>query len=129
MRHPKDKPKVERGVPYARERFFKGGDFKDLADVREQAQSWCRDVAGLRIHGTTRRKPLVVFQDEERQALIPWDGEPYEIADWRNAKVHADHHIQAGRPCTRCRPPCVLQVSGWRSGWTASWCISITGAS
>ena len=23
-RHPKDKPKVERGVPYARERFFKG---------------------------------------------------------------------------------------------------------
>ena len=28
-RHPKDKPKVERGVPYARERFFKGGDFQD----------------------------------------------------------------------------------------------------
>ena len=48
----------------------------------------------LRIHGTTRRKPLVVFQDEERQALIPWDGEPYEIANWRNAKVHQDHHVQ-----------------------------------
>ena len=27
-RHPKDKPNVERGVPYARERFFKGGDFR-----------------------------------------------------------------------------------------------------
>ena len=26
VRHPKDKPKVERGVPYARERFFKGGE-------------------------------------------------------------------------------------------------------
>ena len=25
--HPKDRPKVERGVPYARERFFKGADF------------------------------------------------------------------------------------------------------
>ena len=48
-RHPKDKPKVERGVPYARERFFKGGEFRDLADVREQARRWCRDVAGLRI--------------------------------------------------------------------------------
>ena len=59
--HPKDKPKVERGVPYVRERFFKGGDFRDLDDVREQAVRWCRDVAGLRIHGTTRRKPLVVF--------------------------------------------------------------------
>ena len=93
-RHPKDKPKVERGVPYARERFFKGGQFRDLADVRNQAWGWCRDVAGLRIHGTTRRKPLVVFQDEEREALLPWDGEPYEIADWREAKVHQDHHIQ-----------------------------------
>ena len=48
----------------------------------------------MRIHGTTRKKPLVVFQDEERHALLPWDGEPYEIADWRNATVHQDHHIQ-----------------------------------
>ena len=93
-RHPKDKPKVERGVQYARERFFKGGEFKDLADVRDQAQRWCSQVAGLRIHGTTRRQPLVVFQDEERQALLPWDGQPYEIAYWRTAKVHQDHHIQ-----------------------------------
>ena len=94
VRYPKDKPKVERGVPYARERFFKGGEFHNLADVREQARRWCLDVAGLRIHGTTRRKPLVVFQDEERQALLPWDGEAYEIADWREAKVHQDHHVQ-----------------------------------
>ena len=57
VRHPKDKPKVERGVPYARERFFKGGEFSGQTDVREQARRWCRDVAGLRIHGTTRRKP------------------------------------------------------------------------
>ena len=34
VRHPKDNPKVERGVPYARERFFKGGDFRDLARSR-----------------------------------------------------------------------------------------------
>ena len=36
----------------------------------------------------------MVFQDEERDTLLPWDGEPYEIADWRTAKVHPDHHIQ-----------------------------------
>ena len=96
-------------MPYARERFFKGGEFRDLADVREQARHWCCDVAGLRIHGTTRRKPLVVFQDEERQALIPWDGEAYEIADWRGAKVHQDHHIQCRSalysvPASLCPP-------------------------
>ena len=114
-RHPKEKPKVERGVPYARERFFKGGEFGELADVREQSQRWCRDVAGLRIHGTTRRKPLVVFQDEERQALLPWDGEPYEIADWREAKVHQDHHIQCRQalysvPSSLCPPGQKVEV-------------------
>ena len=78
VRHPKDKPHVERGVQYVRERFFKGGDFDGLAHLRAEAARWCRDVAGMRVHGTTRRRPLQVFQDEERQALAPWDGEPYE---------------------------------------------------
>ena len=93
-RHPRDKPKVERGVPYVRERFFKGAGFDGLAQVRSAAPQWRREVAGQRIHGTTRQQPLVVFQDEERAALTPWDGEPYEIAHWRTARVHPDHHIQ-----------------------------------
>ena len=93
VRHPKDKPKVERGVQYVRERFFKGGEFRDLADLREQAARWCRDVAGQRIHGTTRRQPLAVFLDEERHTLTPWDGESYEITQWRTVKVHPDHHV------------------------------------
>ena len=93
VRHPKDKPKVERSVSYVRERLFKGGDFHGLAHLRTEAQRWCLEVAGQRIHGTTRRKPLLVFQDEERHALLPWDGEPYEITHWRTAKVHPDHHV------------------------------------
>ena len=93
VRHPKDKPKVERGIQYVRERFFKGGEFKDLADLREQGRDWCRDVAGMRIHGTTHKKPLLVFQDEERHSLILWNGEPYVITHWRTVKVHPDHHV------------------------------------
>ncbi len=93
VRHPKDKPHVERGVQYVRERFFKGGEFRDLTHLREEAARWCREVAGLRVHGTTRRQPLQVFQDEELQALAEWDGEPYEVTGWRTAKVHPDHHV------------------------------------
>ena len=84
---------MERGVQYVRERFFKGGNFKDLVDVRDQAIRWCRDVAGQRIHGTTRRQPLAVFLDEERGRLAPWDGQPYEFTQWRTVKVHPDHHV------------------------------------
>ena len=109
VRRPKDKPKVERGVQYVRERFFKGSDFNGLGHVRSEARRWCIKVAGQRIHGTTRRLPLVVFQEEECHTLLPWDGEPYDIADWRNATVHPDHHIQCQQalysvPWDRCPP-------------------------
>ena len=91
VRHPRDKPRVERGVPYVRERFFKGGEFTGLSDMRSAARRWCLEVAGQRIHGTTRKQPLAVFRQEER--LGEWDAEPYEMTDWRTAKVHPDHHI------------------------------------
>ena len=83
--------------------------------MRVQAQRWRRDVAGLLIHGTTFRQPLVVFQDEERQVLLPWDGEPYEIADWREAKVHQDHHNQCLQalysvPSSLCPPGQKVEV-------------------
>ena len=45
--HAKDKPKVERQVPYARERFFKGGQFHGLADLRQQARRWCLEATAM----------------------------------------------------------------------------------
>ena len=93
VRHPRDKPRVERGVPYVRERFFKGGEFTGLSDMRSAARRWCLEVAGQRVHGTTRKQPLAVFRQEERHTLGEWDAEPYEMTDWRTAKVHPDHHI------------------------------------
>ena len=93
VRKPRDKPRVERSVPYVRERLFKGAQFRDLAELRDAARRWSLEVAGQRIHGTTRKRPLEVFEEEERPLLAPWDGEPYEVPDWRTAKVHADHHV------------------------------------
>ena len=115
VRHPQDKPKVERGVPYVRERFFKGADFADLTHVRAAAPKWCLEVAGQRIHGTTRQKPLVAFQDQERHALLPWDGDPYEIAHWRSHTVHQDYHVQCRQalysvPSHLCRPGQKVEV-------------------
>ena len=98
--------------------------------LRGDAQRWCLEVAGQRIHGTTQRQPLVVFQDEERNALLPWDGEPYEITHWRTAKVHPDHHV--GLPVRTVLGAVIILPTGvrrWKSGWTASWCASTTGAS
>jgi transposase len=113
--HPKDKPRVERGISYVRERFFKGGQFMGLSDLRAQAKRWCLEVAGQRVHGTTRRLPLVVFQEEEQGALLPYNGEPYDVPDWRTAKVHPDHHIACqyalySVPSTACPPGNKVEV-------------------
>ncbi|MCY3923632.1 MAG: hypothetical protein OXG27_14730 [Chloroflexi bacterium] len=78
------------------------------------------EVAGQRIHGASRRRPLEVFEREERSARSPWDGAPDEPADWRSAKVHPDHHIACqyalySVPAALCPPgPCSS------SGMTAS---------
>lgn len=115
VRHPRDKPHVERGVPYARERFWKGGQFADLADARAQGERWCREVAGQRVHGTTRKLPLVVFEEEERAHLLPYDGILYDVPIWRDVVVHPDHHVSVqyalySAPGTTCPPGTKLEA-------------------
>jgi len=117
VRHPQDKPKVERHVNYVRERFFKGGQFHGLMDIRAQAIRWCLEVAGPRVHGTTRRLPLVVFNEEEKSTLLPWDGEPYDVPDWHDVTVHPDHHIAYrcalySAPNSTCPQGTKLEVRG-----------------
>lgn len=115
VRHPRDKPRVERSIPYVRERLFKGGTFRDVHDLRNAARDWCISVAGLRVHGTTRRQPLVVFRDEELPHITPWDSEPYEVPDWREARVHPDHHVSCRSalysvPSSLCPPGETVEV-------------------
>jgi transposase len=92
--HPKDKPAVENHVRFARERFFKGESFIDLEDMKRRALHWCREIAGRRIHGTTRCIPLEVFEAEEKTALIPLRPERFVVPTWGRCTVHPDHHIR-----------------------------------
>jgi transposase len=97
VRHPTGKPKVERGIPYAREDFFRGEDFRDLLDMRQRALHWSRETAGTRLHGTTRRVPRVVFETEERATLLPAPTTPFDRPTWAEATIHPDHHLQFQR--------------------------------
>lgn len=96
-RHATGKPKVERTVPYAREDFFRGETFRDLAEMQTRATAWCRDLAGTRVHGTTRQVPRVVFETTEQAALLPLAPEPFDRPTWARCTVHPDHHIHFRR--------------------------------
>jgi len=93
-RHPKGKPKVERNVQYVRENFFRGEEWLDRDHVQREARRWCLEVAGQRVHGTTRKRPLAVFENEERAKLKPLVAEHFDPPAWAEAKVHPDHHVQ-----------------------------------
>jgi hypothetical protein len=98
VRHPQDKPRVENQVAYVRERWFAGEKFRaDLDELREAATGWCRDVAGARVHGTTRRVPREVYELEERPHMIALREGTFDVPTWTKAKVHPDHHAQIAR--------------------------------
>lgn len=92
---PKDRARVERLIPYIRESFWKGRDFSglDLEGINQALEEWCRKVAGMRIHGTTRSRPLEVFLALEKLALKPLPREPFERATWYRSSMGDDCHI------------------------------------
>lgn len=96
-RHPRDKARVERSIGYVRRSFFAGEEFRDIFDARRRAERWCLHTAGLRIHGTTGRRPLEVFRSEEQPALLPAPERPYELPHYAEPKVHRDYHIEVCR--------------------------------
>lgn len=94
VRHPEGKATVENQVKYVRENFFKGESFTDREHAQRQAERWCRTTAGLRLHGTTRKRPLLVFEKQEQPALLPLSAERFDVPVWAVCKVHPDHHVR-----------------------------------
>jgi transposase len=69
------KGKVESGVKYFKRNFLPGRTFVDDHDLLEQLREWERDVADVRVHGTTHERPVDRFA-RERPALIATAGQP-----------------------------------------------------
>ena len=96
VRSPQDKPRVERAVQYVRGNFWAGETFADLADAQARAEAWCRERAGMRIHGTTARRPAEMFTELEAGCLLPVP-EPYDVPIFTRVKVHRDYHVEVAR--------------------------------
>lgn len=96
VRSPKDKARVERVVQFVRGNFWDGETFTDLTDAQQRVEAWCRERAGMRIHGTTRARPAEVFADREAPALLPAPS-GYDVPIFREVKVHRDFHVEVAK--------------------------------
>ncbi len=94
-RSPEKKGKVEAGVKYTKSSFVAPRDLDALGieGAAKELLRWLHEVADVRIHGTTRERPIDLFLREERSAMKDLPPIRFEIVVWKQAKVHPDSHI------------------------------------
>jgi transposase len=90
---PQKKGKVESAVKYVKNNALKGRHGESIEDINKYLERWVVEIAGARCHGTTGKRPLEVFDAEERAALLALPARPYEPVLWKKASVHQDSHV------------------------------------
>jgi hypothetical protein len=70
------KGKTENGVGYVKKNAIAGRCFGTWEALEAHLDSWTREVAEVRIHGTTGETPISRFVSAEAKALKPTSGVP-----------------------------------------------------
>jgi hypothetical protein len=100
---PQENLKVERPFWYLEQSFLNGREFKDRQDLKSQLQLWLRQVNDMRVHGTTKKRPIDMFIQEQaylqplpanhydtsvvihkvvnHESCIYWDGYQYVVPE------------------------------------------------
>ena len=90
---PQKKGIVESGVKYVKGNFLALREFRNLTDLNEQARAWVIQVAGQRVHGTTRQAPLSLFAIE-RPLLKALPAIAPDLGTWHRVTLHPDCHVK-----------------------------------
>lgn len=76
---PQTKGKVERPFQYVESSLLGGRTFRSLEHLNEVARWWLANVADLRVHGTTKKRPIDLHA-EELAHLLPLPANHYDTA-------------------------------------------------
>ena len=90
---PQHKGKVERSIDYVKGNFLAGRGELVLNEANQAARRWCLETAGQRLHGTTKQKPMERFEQTEKAVLLPLPEQPYDLASWKQVRLHRDCHV------------------------------------
>lgn len=90
---PRVKGKVERGVGYLKGSFLEGRAFVDVDDLNRQLDVWLDTVANVRLHGTTKARPVDRFAADQA-AMRPLAAVPhYDVRPIEHRQAANDCHI------------------------------------
>ena len=89
------KGKDERGVGYVKRNAIAGRRFESFEALRAHLATWTREIADVRIHGTTGEAPALRFERDERTALAPIaDRAPFVQVREVVRHVHSDACVE-----------------------------------
>lgn len=92
------KGKDERGVGYVKRNAIAGREFASWAAFEAHLDAWTREVAEVRVHGTTGEAPIVRFRRDEAAALQPIAGRPpFQQTRELIRRVQADCCVEVDR--------------------------------
>ena len=84
---PYEKGRIERGIGYIKSSFFNGRKFSSLDEAKHALRIWIDEVANVRIHGTTKQRPIDLFAETEKAALLPLNPKRYDCTRCLERKV------------------------------------------
>jgi len=94
---PRHKGKVESSVKYVKGNALKGRVFRSLAEENQFLLEWETQVADTRIHGTTKRQVNKLFEEHEREALLPLPADRFPFFHEARRSVHRDGHVEVDK--------------------------------
>jgi len=91
---PRTKGKIEAVIRYIKRSFLPGRSFDDLNDLQGQCQRWLHEVADVKEHETTRRRPLDLWKQEQPH-LQPIGQQPFLTPPaYRVQQVYQDGFVK-----------------------------------
>jgi len=90
---PTENLKIERPFYYLERSFLNGREFRDREDLKRQLQQWLTGVNDVRIHGTTRKKPIDRYI-EEHPFLQPLPVNHYDTSQVVHLVVNQESCVQ-----------------------------------
>lgn len=91
---PQKKGRVESGVKYVKRNFLPLRKFGSLQLANVELKKWNLGVAGIRVHGSTFKKPLDLFNQFEKDTLGLLPMYLPEIATWHPVSLYRDCHVR-----------------------------------
>ena len=88
-----EKGRVENAVGYIKKNFLAGLDVTDFAQLNPAARQWLDAVANVRLHGTTKRRPVDLFT-AEKLSLKPLPSRPYDLGLILPARASSQFRIR-----------------------------------